>query len=67
MGNKRYLVVMTNGDTYTVSDLGFNKVTKAMQEQAATVRVIDVVSSFWLTLQVANISATVERTGGRDD
>lgn len=58
---KKYMVIMTNGDTYNVSVGDFVRVKKAMEEEEKTVGVSDTVNSLELTLLVANISAAVER------
>ena len=61
MGQKKYLVVMTNGDAYTVNETDFEKTQNAMLAKDAVVRVFDTVSKLKLTLLVENISAAVER------
>lgn len=62
MGKKKFLVVMTNGDTYTVSADNFERTQEAMRKKETVVGVYDTVSNLKLTLLVANISAAVERT-----
>lgn len=58
---KKYMVIMTNGDTYNVSVGDFVRVKKAMEEEEKIVGVSDTVNNLELTLLVANISAAVER------
>ena len=60
MGQKKYLVVMTNGDAYNVSETDFEKVRGAMAVEDSIVEVIDRKNKLVLTLLVANISAAVE-------
>lgn len=60
---KKYMVVMTNGDSYTLSGLDFVRVQTAMQENKAVVQVTDTANNLELTLLVANISVAVERGG----
>lgn len=61
MGQKKYLVVMTNGDGYNVSESDFEKTQAAMKAKDAIVEVIDRTNKLKLTLLVENISAAVER------
>lgn len=60
MGQKRYLVVMTNGDAYKVSEFDFQQTRKAMWRKEPIVEVFDNANKLKLTLLVENISAAVE-------
>lgn len=61
MGQKKHLVIMTNGDAYNVSQKDFEKTQEAMREKHTIVEVFDNMNSLKLTLLVENISAAVER------
>lgn len=58
---KRYMVVMTNGDTYSLYEIDFERVRAAMRNKDVIIDVMDKTKKLKLTLQVENISSAVEQ------